>query len=82
MGSPGNGAPVAGGVCPSFSGEHMANFCYRAIDGRGRNAKGMIEAASQRLAVSLLHERGLVPLSVSPAASSGAASVAAAGSRV
>lgn len=59
----------------------MANFCYRAIDGRGRNAKGMIEAASQRLAVSLLHERGLVPLSVSPAASSGAASVAAAGSR-
>ncbi|WP_291447946.1 type II secretion system F family protein [Desulfovibrio sp.] len=56
----------------------MANFCYRAIDGRGRNAKGMIEAGSQRLAVSLLHERGLVPLSVSPAASSGAASVVAA----
>lgn len=49
----------------------MANFCYRAIDGRGRNAKGMIEAASQRLAVSMLHERGLVPLSVSPAVSSG-----------
>lgn len=46
----------------------MANFCYRAIDGRGRNAKGMIEAASQRLAVSMLHERGLVPLSVSATA--------------
>ena len=46
----------------------MAAFEYAALDGRGRQKKGVLEADSLRQTRQLLRDQGLVPLSVEPAA--------------
>ena len=46
----------------------MAAFLYRAVDARGRDAKGVIEAASAAAARQDLRARQLLPLSVEPTA--------------
>ncbi len=45
----------------------MAAFEYAALDDRGRQKKGVLEADSLRQTRQLLRDRGLVPLSVEPA---------------
>ena len=45
----------------------MAAFQYLALDSRGRQSKGLIEADSARQARQLLRERQLSPLSVEAA---------------
>lgn len=42
----------------------MGAFAYRAVDGQGRNARGVIEAANAPAARKLLRERSLLPISV------------------
>ena len=42
----------------------MGVFAYRAVDGRGRNSRGVVEAASAPAARRLLRERSLLPISV------------------
>ena len=46
----------------------MAAFAYRAIDPKGRNSKGIIEAANAAAARSALRGRKLLPVSVEPTA--------------
>lgn len=46
----------------------MAAFEYAALDARGRQRKGVLEADSLRQTRQLLRDQGLVPLSVEPAA--------------
>ncbi len=50
----------------------MAEFVWRAADGRGQVSQGRIEATSLNGAVKVLRERGLTPLKVEDAASAGA----------
>jgi general secretion pathway protein F len=45
----------------------MAAFEYAALDDRGRQKKGVLEADSLRQTRQLLRDQGLVPLSVEPA---------------
>ena len=42
----------------------MATFLYKATDASGKTTKGMIEADSERLAITALSVKGLVPFSV------------------
>lgn len=51
----------------------MGAFLYRAVDGQGRNAKGVIEAANAAAARKVLRDRALLPVSVEPTAPSRAA---------
>jgi general secretion pathway protein F len=44
----------------------MPAFAYRAVDQSGRNAKGMLEAASEAEARADLRKRNLLPLAVEP----------------
>jgi general secretion pathway protein F len=46
----------------------MAAFDYVALDGRGKQTKGVLEGDSQRQIRQHLRDKGLVPLSVEPAA--------------
>lgn len=46
----------------------MAAFEYKAIDAKGKNKKGIIEADTVKQARQALREKGMVPLSVDPAA--------------
>ncbi|SHI20649.1 type II secretion system inner membrane protein GspF [Ferrimonas marina] len=46
----------------------MAAFEYQALDGRGRQVKGIIEADTARQARSQLREKQLMPLDLKPAA--------------
>src|SRR5690606_22564535 len=46
----------------------MAAFEYAALDARGRQRKGVLEADSLRQTRQMLRDQGLVPLSVEPAA--------------
>ena len=46
----------------------MAAFAYRAVDPKGRAAKGIIEAASSTAARQALRARQLLPVSVEPTA--------------
>lgn len=46
----------------------MAAFAWEALDARGRRERGFLEADSERQARRQLRERGLVPVSVTPAA--------------
>lgn len=46
----------------------MAAFDYVALDGRGKQTKGVLEGDSQRQVRQQLRDKGLVPLSVEPAA--------------
>lgn len=46
----------------------MAAFDYVALDGKGKQTKGVLEGDSQRQVRQQLRDRGLVPLSVEPAA--------------
>jgi general secretion pathway protein F len=46
----------------------MAAFEYAALDGRGRQKKGVLEADSLRQTRQMLRDQGLVPLSVEAAA--------------
>jgi len=46
----------------------MAAFEYAALDGSGRQKKGVVEADSLRQTRQMLRDQGLVPLSVEPAA--------------
>ncbi|HQQ63365.1 MAG TPA: type II secretion system inner membrane protein GspF [Pseudomonadales bacterium] len=46
----------------------MAAFDYVALDNRGRQTKGVLEGDSQRQVRQQLRDRGLVPMSVEPAA--------------
>ena len=63
----------------------MAAFEYVALDGRGREKKGVLEADTARLARALLRQQSLVPLEVEEtsgrAAARGAAKGAAKGAR-
>jgi general secretion pathway protein F len=45
----------------------VAAFEYAALNARGRQEKGLLEADSQRHVRQLLRDRGLVPLAVAPA---------------
>ena len=47
----------------------MAAFQYRALDGSGREQRGVIEAESPRAARAALRERGLAPLQADPVGS-------------
>lgn len=47
----------------------MAAFQYRALDGTGREQRGVIEAESPRAARAALRERGLAPLQADPVGS-------------
>lgn len=44
----------------------MAAFDYQAVDSRGKNKKGVIEADTPRQARALLREQGLMPTEVAP----------------
>ena len=44
----------------------MAAFDYQAVDSRGKNKKGVIEADTARQARSLLRDQGLMPMEVTP----------------
>lgn len=44
----------------------MGAFLYRAVDGKGRNSKGVIEATSAAAARRSLREKSLLPVSVEP----------------
>ncbi|WP_068546227.1 type II secretion system inner membrane protein GspF [Thalassotalea crassostreae] len=44
----------------------MAAFDYQAVDSRGRNKKGVIEADTARQARSMLRDQGLMPMEVTP----------------
>jgi general secretion pathway protein F len=46
----------------------MAAFDYVALDGRGKQTKGVLEGDSQRQVRQHLRDKGLVPLSVEMAA--------------
>ncbi|NNG45389.1 type II secretion system inner membrane protein GspF [Pseudoalteromonas sp. NEC-BIFX-2020_002] len=46
----------------------MAAFEYRALDGRGKDKKGILEADTAKQVRQSLREQGLTPLEVSPAA--------------
>ena len=46
----------------------MAAFDYVAVDGGGRQTKGVIEGDSLRQVRQMLRDKGMVPLSVDPAA--------------
>ncbi len=46
----------------------MAAFDYVALDGKGKQTKGVLEGDSQRQVRQQLRDRGLVPMSVEPAA--------------
>ena len=46
----------------------MAAFAWEALDARGRREKGFLEADSERQVRRQLRERGLMPVSVAPAA--------------
>ena len=50
----------------------MAKFSYVAMDARGRETKGEIEADNQTVALTRIREKGLFPTSVVDAASSSA----------
>ena len=50
----------------------MAAFEYVALDGRGREKKGVLEADTARLARSLLRQQSLVPLEVEETSGRGA----------
>lgn len=51
----------------------MAVFAYAALDSSGKEQKGIVEADSSRQVRQTLRDKGLTPLQVSSAASSGAA---------
>jgi len=57
----------------------MATFSYKATDASGKTLKGMIEADSERLAISALSAKGLVPFSVNAASGSAGKKSAGAG---
>ncbi|UWQ23151.1 type II secretion system F family protein [Jannaschia sp. W003] len=57
----------------------MAAFLYRAVDPRGRTAKGVIEAQSAAAARRDLRARQLLPLTVEPTVQRGRAAAAADG---
>ena len=40
----------------------MAAFDYQAVDGRGKNKKGVIEGDTPRHVRNLLREQGLMPI--------------------
>jgi len=42
----------------------MAGFLYRAVDAEGRSRKGVVEAASEAGARTILRERALLPVSI------------------
>ena len=44
----------------------MAAFDYQAVDGRGKNKKGVIEGDTPRHVRNLLREQGLMPIEVTP----------------
>ena len=44
----------------------MAAFDYQAIDAKGKNKKGVLEADTARQVRAMLREQGLVPLEVNP----------------
>ncbi len=46
----------------------MAAFAYKALDAKGRNKKGIIEADTAKAARSLLRDKGLIPVDVQTAA--------------
>ena len=46
----------------------MAAYAYQALDERGRNRQGTLEADSPRQARQLLREQGLIPIEVTEAA--------------
>ena len=46
----------------------MAAFEYKALDSRGRNKKGLLEADTAKQIRSMLREQGLTPLEVTQAA--------------
>ncbi|MGA0839112.1 MAG: type II secretion system inner membrane protein GspF [Pseudomonadales bacterium] len=52
----------------------MAAFEYTALDNRGRQSRGVMEADSLRQTRQMLRDQGLVPLSVTPASRQGASS--------
>ena len=46
----------------------MAAFEYKALDSRGKNKKGLLEADTAKQIRSMLREQGLTPLEVTQAA--------------
>lgn len=44
----------------------MAGFSYEALDARGRRQRGVLESDTARQARSILRERGLLPVAVTP----------------
>jgi len=48
----------------------MAAFEYRALDGRGKEKKGILEADTAKQVRQLLRDKSLTPLEVVPAAQS------------
>ncbi|MCU4674392.1 type II secretion system inner membrane protein GspF [Catenovulum sp. 2E275] len=46
----------------------MAAFAYKALDAKGRNKKGIIEADTAKAARGLLRDKGLIPVEVQTAA--------------
>ena len=46
----------------------MAAFAYRAVDAKGRSAKGIVEASSSAAARQALRAQKLLPVSVEPTA--------------
>lgn len=42
----------------------MAAFEYKALDGRGKNKKGILEADTAKQIRQMLREKGLTPLEV------------------
>ncbi|NMP17003.1 MULTISPECIES: type II secretion system inner membrane protein GspF [unclassified Thalassotalea] len=45
----------------------MAAFDYQAVDDRGKNKKGVLEGDNAKQVRSILRERGLIPIEVTPA---------------
>lgn len=52
----------------------MAKYAYQAVDGSGRNRRGIVEASSETSARGLVRDLGLLPTKVSPVARPGTGS--------